>query len=84
VSTETTEIKARTRNSKARRRRALPDGLLPLLSQPQLETYYDVGQWQIDRWVADGMPVEPFAGKGRRFRLDRVIEWHASRTAEAS
>lgn len=55
----------------------LPAGLTPLLTQKQLETYYDVSDWQVLRWLEAGMPQEPFAGRGRRFDLAKVEAWHA-------
>lgn len=62
----------------------LPAGLLPLLSQPQLETYYGVSDWQVLKWIKQGMPVEPFAGGGRRFNLAEVEAWHAANDPEAA
>jgi hypothetical protein len=55
----------------------LPAGLVPLLTQKQIETYYGVSDWQILRWIEAGMPTEPFAGRGRRFSLAKCEEWHA-------
>lgn len=63
---------------KTDRRVPLPAGLIPLLDQQQLETYYDVSDWQVLQWIKQGMPVEPFAGRGRRFDLAKVAEWHAA------
>lgn len=63
---------------KSDRRVPLPAGLLPLLDQKQLETYYDVSDWQILQWIQQGMPEEPYAGRGRRFDLDKVRDWMAS------
>jgi len=56
---------------------ALPAGLLPLLSQPQLETRYGVSDWKVTQWIKQGMPVEPFAAGGRRFDLLEVRAWMA-------
>ncbi|WP_055696547.1 hypothetical protein [Streptomyces silaceus] len=55
----------------------LPAGLVPLLSQKELETYYGVSDWQVLRWIEAGMPTEPFAGRGRRFSLAKCEAWHA-------
>lgn len=55
----------------------LPAGLLPLLSQPQLETRYGVSDWTVLRWIEKGLPVEPFAAGGRRFDLPKVEAWMA-------
>ncbi|MFE5628434.1 hypothetical protein [Streptomyces sp. NPDC056543] len=62
----------------------LPAGLLPLLSQPQLETYYDVSDWTVLKWIREGLPVEPFAGGGRRFDLEKVRAWMAAHDPEAA
>jgi hypothetical protein len=50
--------------SKAARVAPLPDGLAPLLTQPQLQTYYNVSDWTVLRWIEAGMPVEPMAVTG--------------------
>lgn len=63
---------------KADRVAPLPAGLLPLLSQPQLETYYDVSDWKVLQWIKAGMPVEPVAGGRRKFDLTAVKAWHAA------
>lgn len=55
----------------------LPAGLVPLLTQKQIETYYGVSDWQILQWIKAGMPTEPFAGRGRRFDLAKCEAWHA-------
>ncbi|MEU2135329.1 hypothetical protein [Streptomyces sp. NPDC018352] len=55
----------------------LPAGLVPLLSQREIETYYGVSDWQILQWIKAGMPVEPFAGRQRRFDLAAVRNWMA-------
>ncbi|MFC8862705.1 hypothetical protein [[Kitasatospora] papulosa] len=68
---------------KSERLAALPAGLLPLLSQSQLETYYGVSTWQITKWIGEGMPVEPFAGRQRRFDLVEVAAWMAKNDPEA-
>ncbi|MFD5697515.1 hypothetical protein [Streptomyces lasiicapitis] len=62
---------------KSDRRVALPAGLVPLLTQREIETYYGVSDWQILQWIKAGMPVEPFAGRGRRFSLAKCEAWHA-------
>jgi phage terminase Nu1 subunit (DNA packaging protein) len=56
---------------------ALPAGLLPLLSQKQLETYYGVSEWTVRQWVEAGMPREPFGARGFRFDLEKVRDWMA-------
>lgn len=66
----------------------LPAGLLPLLSQKELETYYDVSDWTVLQWIKEGMPVEPMKTTGtrkaaRRFDLNRVRNWHARQTGSA-
>lgn len=58
---------------------ALPAGLLPLLSQREIETYYGVSDWQILKWIREGLPTEPFAGRQRRFDLLKVRAWMAAR-----
>jgi phage terminase Nu1 subunit (DNA packaging protein) len=63
---------------KSDRRVPLPAGLLPLLDQQQLETYYDVSDWQVLKWIEQGLPVEPYAGRGRRFDLAKVRDWMAA------
>jgi phage terminase Nu1 subunit (DNA packaging protein) len=68
--------------TKADRRAPLPAGLVPLLSQQQLETYYDVSDWTVLQWIKAGMPVEPMKNATgekaqRRFDLARVQAWHA-------
>lgn len=74
--------------TKAERRAPLPAGLVPLLSQRELETYYGVSDWTVLRWIEAGMPVEPMATAGskavRRFDLDRVKAWHAERELAAT
>lgn len=60
----------------------LPAGLLPLLSQPQLETRYGVSDWTVRQWIKQGMPVKPFAGGGRRFDLIEVEAWMAAQDPE--
>ncbi|MFC8271126.1 hypothetical protein ACFUJR_00995 [Streptomyces sp. NPDC057271] len=62
---------------KSDRLTVLPVGLVPLLSQRGIETYYDVSDWQITQWIKQGMPVEPFAGRQRRFDLAKVKAWMA-------
>ncbi|SDL33930.1 hypothetical protein [Streptomyces indicus] len=60
----------------------LPGGLVPLLTQREIETYYGVSDWQILQWIKAGMPTEPFAGRGRRFCLEKCERWHAEQTAQ--
>lgn len=69
---------------KTDRLRELPAGLLPLLSQPQLETRYGVSDWTVLKWIKQGMPVEPFANGGRRFDLAKVEAWHAANDPESA
>lgn len=69
---------------KSERLTALPAGLVPLLSQREIETYYGVSDWQILQWIKQGMPVAPFAGRQRRFDLTEVREWHAAHDAEST
>lgn len=68
--------------TKAERRVPLPAGLLPLLTQKQLETHYGVSDFTVLQWIKAGMPVEPFAGRGRRFDLEKVRAWHAAETTD--
>ncbi|WP_406735390.1 hypothetical protein OG508_28270 [Streptomyces sp. NBC_01108] len=69
---------------KSDRLTVLPAGLLPLLSQPQLETRYGVSDWQITKWIKQGMPVKPFAGRQKRFDLAEVEAWMAANDPEFS
>ena len=69
---------------KSERLTALPAGLLPLLSKPQLETYYGVSGWQVDKWIGMGMPFRPFAGRQTRFDLADVEEWMAANDPASS
>ncbi|MFB8772157.1 hypothetical protein [Streptomyces broussonetiae] len=69
---------------KSDRRVALPAGLIPLLTQPELETYYGVSDFTVRQWIKDGMPVEPMRTSGtervhRRFDLTSVKAWMAQR-----
>ena len=69
---------------KSDRRVPLPAGLLPLLTQPQLETYYDVSESTVMKWIEAGMPVERLQNAGqrkefRRFDLHEVKAWMAGR-----
>lgn len=64
------------------RRVALPGGLLPLLTQKELETYYGVSDWTVRQWLDEGLPTEPFGARGRRFDLNRVKEWMAEDGAQ--
>ncbi|WP_372352603.1 hypothetical protein [Streptomyces sp. KL116D] len=66
---------------KSERLAALPAGLVPLLSQPQLETYYGVSDWQILQWIKQGMPVVAYAGRQRRFNFADCEAWHAANAA---
>ncbi|AZM50742.1 hypothetical protein DMB38_13020 [Streptomyces sp. WAC 06738] len=65
------------RKTLAERRKALPNGLQPLLKQAELEAYYGVSNWTVDQWVKRGCPVEDTPFRGRRFDLDRVKQWIA-------
>lgn len=60
----------------------LPDGLVPLLNQRQLEAYYGVSNWTVNQWIQRGMPTEPMRTAGRkrqrRFDLERVRAWMTS------
>jgi phage terminase Nu1 subunit (DNA packaging protein) len=67
---------------KAERRVPLPAGLLPLLSQKELETYYGVSDWTVLQWIEGGMPVEPFGARGRRFDLNEVRAWMAEQAQQ--
>jgi phage terminase Nu1 subunit (DNA packaging protein) len=64
--------------TKSDRRVPLPAGLLPLLTQKELETYYGVSDWTVRQWIDEGLPVEPFGARGRRFDLNRVRDWMAA------
>jgi phage terminase Nu1 subunit (DNA packaging protein) len=68
--------------NKAERRVPLPAGLLPLLSQKELETYYGVSDFTVLQWIKAGMPVEPFGARGRRFDLTAVKAWMAEHEQE--
>lgn len=74
--------------TKAERAVPLPAGLVPLLSQPQLETYYGVSDWTVLQWIKDGLPVEHIKTGGatpqRKFDLAAVRAWHAERVLAAS
>lgn len=75
--------------TKADRRVPLPAGLLPLLTQPELETYYQVSDWTVLQWIKEGMPVERLKTTGkrkevRRFDLNKVKAWMAERDQLAS
>ncbi|MFD4508662.1 hypothetical protein [Streptomyces sp. NPDC058457] len=71
---------------KSDRRVPLPAGLIPLLTQPELETYYDVSDWTVlqwIKWIKEGMPVEPVRSTGtqkamRRFNVNEVKARHAA------
>ncbi|MFJ8049873.1 hypothetical protein [Streptomyces luteogriseus] len=65
-----------------RRAESLPAGLLPLLTQRELETYYGVSDWTVLQWIEAGMPVERLKTTGqkkevRRFDLNEVKAWMA-------
>ncbi|MEV8432040.1 hypothetical protein ACWHLZ_27860 [Streptomyces chartreusis] len=67
---------------KSDRRVPLPGGLLPLLTQPELETYYGVSDWTVLQWIEAGMPVQRLKTTGqkkevRRFDLPEVQAWMA-------
>ena len=72
---------------KSDRRVPLPAGLIPLLSQPELETYYGVSDWTVLQWIEAGMPVEPVKPTRttsaqqkrvhRKFDLTEVKAWMA-------
>ncbi|WP_405554261.1 hypothetical protein [Streptomyces sp. NBC_01171] len=62
---------------------ALPAGLIPLLTQREIETYYGVSDWTVLQWIEQGMPEEPFAGRGRRFSLAKCEAWHAEQSGAA-
>lgn len=68
--------------TKRERRVPLPAGLLPLLTQREIETYYGVSTWQITQWLKAGMPEEPFAGQGRRFDLAKCQAWHEANATD--
>ncbi len=68
--------------TKSDRRVPLPAGLLPLLTQPELETYYQVSDWTVLKWIEAGMPVKRLKKTGqkkevRRFDLNAVEAWMA-------
>lgn len=74
---------------KSDRRVPLPAGLLPLLSQKELETYYGVSDWTVLQWIKEGLPVEPMKTTGtqktvRRFDLTEVKAWMAERELAAA
>ncbi|GAA3717819.1 hypothetical protein [Streptomyces tremellae] len=70
--------------TKADRVVALPAGLVPLLTQPELETYYQISDWTVLQWIKAGLPVEEVQATGakkrvRRFDLAVVKRWLAER-----
>lgn len=67
---------------KSDRLTVLPAGLVPLLTQREFETYYGVSDWQVLKWIREGMPVEPFAGRQKRFDLEKVRDWMAEQDRE--
>lgn len=60
----------------------LPAGLVPLLSRPQLETYYQVSDWTVTQWLEAGLPQRPFKGREKRFDLAEVDAWMAEHDPE--
>ena len=75
--------------TKSDRRVPLPAGLLPLLTQPELETYYGVSDWTVLKWIEAGMPVERLKKTGqkkevRRFDLTAVKAWMADQDQMAA
>ncbi|MDH6116848.1 phage terminase Nu1 subunit (DNA packaging protein) [Kitasatospora sp. GAS204A] len=54
----------------------------PLLKQTELETYYGVSAWLVNKWVRDGCPVERLRSGQRRFDLAAVKAWHAEGSAD--
>jgi hypothetical protein len=68
--------------TKHERRVPLPAGLVPLLTQREIETYYGVSTWQITQWLKAGMPEEPFAGQGRRFDIAKCQAWHEANATD--
>ncbi|CAL9501498.1 hypothetical protein [Streptomyces sp. enrichment culture] len=75
--------------TKSDRRVPLPAGLLPLLTQPELETYYGVSDWTVLKWIEAGMPVERLRRTGqkkeiRRFDLNAVKAWMADQDQMAA
>jgi phage terminase Nu1 subunit (DNA packaging protein) len=56
---------------------------LPLLKQAELEKYYDVSDWTVNKWVREGCPVERLRSGHRRFDLAAVKAWHAGDEADA-
>ena len=69
--------------TKRERHVPLPAGLVPLLDQREIETYYRDSTWQIEQWRKAGMPDEPFAGQGRRYDLAKCQAWHAKNAKDA-
>ncbi|MFJ1552326.1 hypothetical protein [Streptomyces mirabilis] len=70
---------------KSDRRVSLPAGLIPLLSQREIETYYGVSDWTVLKWIEAGMPVQRLRSTSedqkkevRRFDLAEVKAWHAA------
>lgn len=61
-----------------------PVGMTPLLTTAQLMARYGVSNWTVNQWVQQGCPVEPTAFRGRRFDLDTVRAWMASRQPAAA
>jgi phage terminase Nu1 subunit (DNA packaging protein) len=65
-----------------RRAETLPAGLIPLLTQRELETYYGVSDWTVLQWIEAGMPVKRLRTTGqqkevRRFDFNAVEAWMA-------
>ncbi|MFE6408210.1 hypothetical protein ACFVOR_14890 [Streptomyces sp. NPDC057837] len=74
-----------------RRAESLPAGLLPLLTQRELETYYGVSDWTVLQWIEAGMPVERLKSTSgtqkkeiRRFDLNEVKAWMAEQNQLAA
>jgi phage terminase Nu1 subunit (DNA packaging protein) len=57
---------------------------VPLLTQSELETYYRVSDWTVNKWVREGCPVERLRSGSRRFDLDKVRAWHAGEDGGAA
>lgn len=75
--------------TKSDRRVPLPAGLVPLLTQPELETYYGVSDWTVLKWIEAGMPVKRLKRTGqkkevRRFDLAAVEAWMAEQDQMAA
>ncbi|MBR2819830.1 MAG: terminase small subunit [Reyranella sp.] len=63
-------------------RHPLPDGVVDaVLNRGQLARAFDVSEPTIDRWIADGMPVQEAGTNGRsyKFLLSDCWSWKAER-----